>query len=88
MNAQTTFSESEPSIADDYLEGAPAIAAFLGPCWTVRKVYHARAAGQLPVRSMKGIGLYAFKSELRAALKAPETLPASGEVLTPASAKG
>jgi hypothetical protein len=68
---------SGPSItlADDYLEGAGEIAAFLGPKWTERKVYHAREVKALPIRRKEGLGLYAFGSELTAALKAPETLP-------------
>jgi hypothetical protein len=62
-------------VAGDFLEGAASIAEFLGPPWTERKVYHAREVGGLPIRRKAGIGLYAFKSELLAALKAPETLP-------------
>jgi hypothetical protein len=64
------------TIGDDYLEGAAAIAAFLGPAWTERKVYHAREVHALPIRRKVGIGLYAFRSELLEALKAPETLKA------------
>ena len=58
----------------DYLEGAQAIARYLGPPWTERKVYHARETNALPIRRKQGIGLYAFKSELLAALKSPDTL--------------
>jgi hypothetical protein len=64
----------DTAIANDYLEGAASIAAFLGPTWNERKVYHAREAGSLPIRRKPGIGLYAFRSELLAALKAPDTL--------------
>ena len=64
-----------PPVAQDYLDGASAIAAFLGPAWTGRRVYHAREIGALPIRRRAGLGLYAFKSELTAALRAPSTLP-------------
>ena len=71
----------ESSDDNDYLEGAGEIAAFMvrefGPHWTVRRVHHAREKGALPIRRRTGIGLYAFGSELIAALKAPETLPGS-----------
>lgn len=65
---------SPDDIADDYISGADQIAAFLGKQWTTRKVYHAREVSSLPIRRKQGIGLYAFKSELLAALKAPDTL--------------
>jgi hypothetical protein len=73
------MSDSAPSIdgttiGNDYLVGAAAIATFLGPAWTERKVYHAREVHALPIRRKAGIGLYAFRSELLEALKAPETL--------------
>lgn len=61
-------------VASDYLEGVDEIATFLGPKWTERKVYYARELKTLPIRRKNGIGLYAFKSELLAALKSPETL--------------
>jgi hypothetical protein len=67
--------QPDATVAGDYLEGADAIARFLGPSWTDRRVYHAREVKALPIRRKPGIGLYAFKSELEAALKAPETLP-------------
>lgn len=61
------------TIADDYLEGVAAIAAFLG--WTERKVYHVRErGGACPIRKREGLGVYAFKSELVAWLKSEETL--------------
>ena len=56
----------------EYLGGVPAIAKFLG--WPVRKVRYARETGALPIRVKTGVGLYAFKSELIAALKTPATL--------------
>ena len=58
----------------DYLDGAAAIAQFLGPAWTERKVYHARETNALPVRRKSGLGLYAFRSELIASLLDPVTL--------------
>ncbi len=61
--------------ADDYVQGATAIASFLGPSWTPRQVFHARETGALPIRKKRGIGIYAFKSELVAGLRDPTTLP-------------
>jgi len=60
------------ALTDDYLEGVEDIAAFMG--WTIRKVRYARETGALPICVKHGIGLYAFKSELIAALKTPDTL--------------
>ena len=64
-----------PPVADDMLEGAEAIAKFLGKRWSERKVRYARDIGTLPIRKKKGMGLYAFKSELTAALWASDSLP-------------
>jgi len=64
-------------VADEMVKGPEEIAKFLttlGASWTVRQVYHARTAGALPIRKLSGFGIYAFKSELVAALKAPKTL--------------
>ena len=61
-------------MADDRLDGAAAIATYLGrkPRW----VYQAREYGWgVPIRKREGVGVYAFKSELDAWLRAPETLP-------------
>jgi hypothetical protein len=76
MNAVARLARPANSsdIAEDYLEGAVEIAVFLGPKWTERKVRHAREVKALPIRKKEGIGLYAFKSELMAALKSPESL--------------
>jgi hypothetical protein len=61
-------------IDTDRLDGAEAIAAYLG--WPSRKVYRAREEGwSTPVRKQDGLGIYAFKSELDAWQHAPETLP-------------
>lgn len=57
---------------DEYLEGINAIAKYLG--WNTRKVRYARETGALPIRVKSGVGLYAFKSEILAALKTPDTL--------------
>lgn len=57
---------------EDCLSGVEEIAKYLG--WTVRKVRYARETGALPIRVKGGIGLYAFRSEILAALKAPDTL--------------
>lgn len=63
MNTQT----------DDRLDGANAIASYLG--WPARKVYKARECGwRVPIRKLEGMGLYAFRSELDAWLKSPDTL--------------
>ncbi len=65
--------------ADDCLNGIEAIAAFLtdtlGRTWTSRQVRYARERGSLPIRQKETLGVYAFKSELLAALKAPDSLP-------------
>ena len=65
----------KPMLSDDYLNGVEAIAAFLGPDWSERRVYRARETGALPIRRKSGIGIYAFRSELTAALQDPTTLP-------------
>jgi len=54
------------------MEGVETIAEFLG--WSARKVRYARETGALPIRVKNGVGLYAFKSEILAALKTPDTL--------------
>jgi hypothetical protein len=69
------MSTKTESIAADLLEGAEEIAAFLGGKWNANRVYIARSRETLPIRSKAGVGIYAFKSELWAALEAPETLP-------------
>lgn len=74
MTARTTIAASDSA---DMLHGPQQIADFLsslGPAWTVRQVRHARTCRSLPIRKLTGIGIYAFKSEIVAALKAPETL--------------
>jgi hypothetical protein len=64
--------DTEPSLVEDYIEGVEAIAVFLG--WNARKVRYARETGALPIRVKSGVGLYAFKSEILAALKTLDTL--------------
>jgi hypothetical protein len=60
-------------VAGDLLEGVQAIADFLG--WKPRRVYRAREEGwSTPIRKRDGLGIYAFKSELREWLKADEAL--------------
>jgi hypothetical protein len=61
------------SISDDMLEGVDEIAAFLGHKWTPQRVYNARRNNSLPIRKRAGIGLYAFKTELSAALREPDS---------------
>jgi len=61
-------------VAADILYGAAELARFLR--WPVRNVYQARERGlSIPIRKREGVGIYAFKSELVAWLKAEETLP-------------
>ncbi|MHB8283859.1 MAG: hypothetical protein ACYDD1_04205, partial [Caulobacteraceae bacterium] len=62
----------------DMIVGADEIARVLG--WKARQVYSVREAGEdAPIRKRKGVGIYAFKSELVAWLKASESLPRAGE---------
>jgi hypothetical protein len=61
-------------LADDLLEGAEDIARFLGKKWNARRVFNARQRGGLPLHTRPGMGLYAFRSELAAFLRAPESL--------------
>lgn len=63
-------------LSEDYLDGVPAITAFIGGTWTERKIRYAKEHGTLPIRQLGFDGkYYAFKSELTAALKSAETLP-------------
>ena len=65
----------DPPVAeDDLLEGAKDIARFLGGRWTANRVRIAKHRRFLPIRRRPGMGIYAFKSELTAFLRAPETL--------------
>ena len=68
----TKEDDADQSIQDDYLGGITEIAQFLG--WNPRRVRYARETGALPIRVKNGVGLYAFKSEILAALKTPDTL--------------
>ena len=76
MNIHAPMPESVhgTEIVNDRLDGADEIAAFLGKCWTADRVYHVRRRRGLPIRKLPGAGIYAFKSELLAALKSQETL--------------
>jgi hypothetical protein len=69
---------TETTIGEDYLDGVEAIAEYLGEPWTIRRVRYARETGALPIRFKRGIGVYAFGSELSAALRAHDSLPRSG----------
>lgn len=80
--------EAPPSrmmLDGDLIDGAEAIAVYLG--WPKRKVYSAREKGwSVPIRKRDGVGIYAFKSELDAWLRAPETLtPRARALLEPKS---
>lgn len=69
----TDVQDNAPPVAEDKIEGADAIAAYLR--WKPRRVYQAREQGWCaPIRRRRGMGLYAFKSELDAWLKAEDTL--------------
>lgn len=60
-------------MASPRLEGAAAIAAYLGK--TERWVYQARERGwRVPIRKADGLGVYAFAEELDAWLRDPATL--------------
>lgn len=70
--------EKQPNPHDDTetsnrLDGVDAIGKFLGI--SVRRVRYARETGSLPIRKVKGIGIYAFKTELLSAMTADGTLP-------------
>jgi hypothetical protein len=63
-------------MAGDYLDGVAAIVDFLGGAWNERKIRYAKDHNTLPIRQLGADGkVYAFKSELTSALKAPATLP-------------
>lgn len=63
--------ENDPELADDLLAGAEAIAAFLGPSFSERRVYHLAEKGSLPVfRLPGGRTLYGRKSQIRRAFSA------------------
>jgi len=64
----------ERALGDDLLEGAEAIAGFLGGKWNAQRVHNAKFRGHLPIRKRPGLGLYAFKSELEAFLRARDSL--------------
>ena len=64
-----------PVIANDFLDGVEAITGYLGDGWNERRIRHARTTGALPIRKKQGIGVYAFKSELTAALRGTDSLP-------------
>ena len=77
--ARAQVSAALATPAADYLDGIDAIAAFLtetlGRTWTSRQVRYARERGSLPIRQKETLGVYAFRSELLAALKGPDSLP-------------
>jgi hypothetical protein len=69
----TATAAPTPTPAEDRLDGAGAIATYLG--WNKKKVYNAwELRWSVPIRKRDGLGLYAFKTELDAWMKAPETL--------------
>ena len=72
------IADSSPgdSVAFDRIDGIPAIADFLRV--TERQARYAREKRSLPIRYKQALGIYAFKSELVAALKADDTLPPAG----------
>lgn len=66
-------------LSDDLLDSAEAIAIELG--WVsgngkpqVRRVYHLREKGCPVIRKKSGIGIYAFKSELKAWLSGDDSI--------------
>jgi hypothetical protein len=63
--------QSEEDLANDLLIGAEAIARELNwktpqGRWNRRRVYHLAEQGQLPIHHLKGLGLCARRSALRA----------------------
>jgi len=66
--------EPDGSVSEDILEGADEIAKFLGKRWNASRVRTAKHRGWLPIHKRRGIGLYAFKSELSSFLRATESL--------------
>jgi hypothetical protein len=71
----TPAQDNVSPVAADKLEGAKEIADYLGPQWDARRVRQARERKwSIPIRRRDGVGLYAFKSELDAWLKAADTL--------------
>ena len=75
----TSEGPSQTAESVDYLDGIDAIAEFLsetlGRPWTPRQARYARETGALPIRMKRGVGVYAFRSELLAALRGPDSLP-------------
>lgn len=71
-----TFSNvphQDMAIADDLIVGAEAIAEYLG--WDTRRIYRAREGrSSMPIRRRRGLGVYAFKSELEGWLRDPTSL--------------
>jgi hypothetical protein len=59
MSATTTS-----NLSDDLLEGAKAIAAFMGNKWTAKRVYRLADMGGWPIWHEPGVGLMARKSAL------------------------
>jgi predicted DNA-binding transcriptional regulator AlpA len=59
------------TIADQILQGAPAIAKFTG--FTPRQIYHMAEKGEAPIRNVKGIGIVANKPALREFFGIPDS---------------
>ena len=66
-----------PDLADDLLDGADAIANFLGPGWNPRRVYHAASNHWFPIFRV-GNRLTARKSKLRQRVEELERDAVSG----------
>lgn len=60
-----------PKPSENLLQGAAAIADYLGGKWSPARVYLAHSRKQLPIRKRAGFGIYAFKSELDEFLREP-----------------
>ena len=58
-------------LSDDLIRGAAAAAAYLGPAFSARSVYHMADAGQLPV-IRKGRSLFFRKSDLDRAFESEQ----------------
>ena len=60
------MNNTAPQLTDDLLQGAKAIAEYMGQGWTERKVFNAFEQRSLPIHKVPGLGITARKSTLMA----------------------
>jgi hypothetical protein len=70
QQAMSAIDGSSSELAEDLLLGAVAVAKALnwkGPRgqWNVRRVYHLKSVGTLPIHNVPGLGICARRSSLR-----------------------